>query len=82
MLHMDGEVTRTSGAQMMQWHYVTCGTGKIRFDAMENVFVGSTDVFAKHSRVYIAISFSLAGQATMTNRRGDSVSRTRKRTRD
>jgi hypothetical protein len=51
MLNMDSDIARTSGAEIIQWHNVTGGTGEIRFDTMIEVFIGSTDVFPEDSRI-------------------------------
>jgi len=46
---MNGDVTWTIGAEIVQWDFMTCGTREIRFDTMIEVFIGSTDIFAEHS---------------------------------
>jgi hypothetical protein len=51
MLNVYSDIARTGGAEIVKWHYVACGTRKVRFDTMVEVFVGSTDVFAKYSRI-------------------------------
>lgn len=51
MLYVDSDIARATGAEIIQWHYVACGTGEVRFYTVIEVFVGSTDIFPEDSRI-------------------------------
>jgi hypothetical protein len=51
MLDVYSDIARTGGAEIIQRHNVTGGTGEIRFYTMIEVFVGSTDVFSEYGRI-------------------------------
>jgi hypothetical protein len=69
MLNVYSDIARTGGAEIVQWHNVTCGTGEIRFYTMIEVFVGSTDIFSEYGRIWD--QYLLRSNKKMTNKKVD-----------
>jgi hypothetical protein len=49
MLNVYSDIAWTTGAEVVQWHYVTCGTREIRFYAMMEVLISSMDILPEYS---------------------------------